>query len=312
MKYYPKHLQIETVNKFCNARCPMCTIFSSSREPRIMSLEEFCFILKRFVPYKEHIRFLTLHGCGEPLYDKTMPKKIGFAKEMGFKGIGFSTNCELLRSELSRQLLKAGLDTLIASIDGITKEVQESIRPGTNFGRVYSNTKNYIKIRDMGDYPGRVLIRLIRQALNYNEWDEYCKFWSELINPEKGDDIIQFDIHNCGDRIEGYKDMLADRQKYKDEGYMICPDLFERFIIFASGDVGFCSSDQSGYFDFGNIHDDDPINIFNNQTYKEYREAHLENRQNELAHCRICTIAHSRHIKQKPRTLTVSGNGVDE
>ena len=307
MKYYPKHLQIETVNKYCNAKCPMCTIFDSTRDPRIMSLEEFRFILKRFLPYKEHIKFLTLHGCGEPLYDKKMPEKVAFAKEMGFKGIGFSTNCELLRSELSQQLLKAGLDTLIASIDGITKEVQESIRPGTYFDRVYSNTRNYIKIRDTGDYPGRVLIRVIRQTLNYDEWDEYCEFWSQFINPEKGDDIIQFDIHNCADKIEGYNKMLADRQKYKDEGYMICPDLFERFIVFASGFVGFCSADQSGYFDFGNILDNDPINIFNNQTYKEYREAHLENRQNELEYCRTCTISNSRHFKHKPRTLNVSG-----
>ena len=310
MKYYPKHLQIETVNKYCNARCPMCTIFDSPREPRIMSLEEFRFILKRFLPYKEHIKFLTLHGCGEPLIDKTMPEKVAFAKEMGFKGIGFSSNCEGLKAGLSERLLRSGLDTLIASIDGATEEVQEAIRLGTNFDKVYSNTIKFINIRDKRNYQTRVLIRFIRQKLNYDQWDEYYEFWSQFISPEKGDDIIQFDIHNCADKIDGYNEMLANGQKYKDEGYMICPDLFERFIVFASGLVGFCSADQGSYFDFGNVLDNDPITIFNNQTYKKYRKAHLEKRQNELEYCRTCTISNSRHFKQKPRTLNVSGGSI--
>ena len=88
MIYVPSHIQIETVNRFCDARCPMCTIkfvpdfkkdakdeFSNNgttRPAEIMSLETFKTISSKFKPYIERIRFLSLHGCGEPLLDKNL------------------------------------------------------------------------------------------------------------------------------------------------------------------------------------------------------------------------------------------------
>lgn len=297
MVYYPKHIQIETVNGFCNARCIMCTIFDSNRKPEIMSLEKFCAILKKFLPYKDKAEFLTIHGCGEPLLDKTLTEKVAFAKKLGFNGVGFSTNGDMLNSDLSQGLLKAGLDTLIASIDGITKETQEAIRKGTNFDKVYSNIREYIQIRDEGNFKGRILVRFIRQKKNYDEWEKYKEYWFRYIDPRKGDDVIKFDIHNCAGKIKDYDEMKVIE---KDDQAGTCPDLFERFIVFASGDVGFCSADQIGYFDFGNVLDNDPVAIFNNTTYEKYRNAHLKNLQNNLEYCNNCTITTSRHYKTKP------------
>ena len=96
MSYIPSHVQIETVNRFCDARCPMCTIkfvpehkkvtkdeFSNngmSRAAEIMTLETFKAIVIKFKPYVERIRFLSLHGCGEPLLDKNLAEKVKYAK----------------------------------------------------------------------------------------------------------------------------------------------------------------------------------------------------------------------------------------
>jgi MoaA/NifB/PqqE/SkfB family radical SAM enzyme len=208
MSYFPSHLQIETVNKLCNARCAMCTIFTNNRAAEIMSLEKFMKIIDKFEPYKDRLEFLTTHGCGEPILDKTIAEKIAYAKKAGFRGIGFSTNAGLLTEEISKKLLEAGLDTLIFSIDGLTKEVQEAIRyKAGDFKQVYDNVHRFMELRDKGNYSSRGLIRMIRQKLNYKQWDDYLKYWSELITPEKGDAVIKFDIHNCGGKVEGYKDM---------------------------------------------------------------------------------------------------------
>ena len=96
MNYIPTHVQIETVNRFCDARCPMCTIKfvpdfakdapdelsnnGQARPAEIMSVETFKTIALKFKPYVDKIRFLSLHGCGEPMLDKTLPEKIKFAK----------------------------------------------------------------------------------------------------------------------------------------------------------------------------------------------------------------------------------------
>ena len=90
--YFPKHLQIETINGVCSAHCSVCTIDQWSRKPQIMSIETFAVILDKFLPYQENLQYLTLHGCGEPLLDYSLPEKIDLAKKKGFKGIGFATN----------------------------------------------------------------------------------------------------------------------------------------------------------------------------------------------------------------------------
>ena len=112
MVYIPSHLQIEPVNRYCDARCPMCTIkfvpdFKKNvkdelsnngiaRPAEIVSLETFKSISSKFKPYVKKIRFLSLHGCGEPLLDKKLHEKIKCAKDIGFKEVGFTSNCNIL------------------------------------------------------------------------------------------------------------------------------------------------------------------------------------------------------------------------
>ena len=76
-----------------------------------------------------------------------------------------------------------------------------------------------------------------------------------------------------------------------------CPDLFTRFSIFASGDVALCSADQAEYFKLGNVINEDPIKIFNNDKFSHYREKWLSKSYKELEHCKSCTIVMSRFHK---------------
>ena len=147
-KVIPKHLQIETINGVCTARCTMCTIDKWTRKPYCMTIEEFKAVIHKFVPYVDHLDFLTLHGCGEPLLDRELPEKISIAKKLGFHGTGFATNCTELDEKMSFRLIKSGIDTIICSIDGIKKETHEAIRRKTNFELIVQNVKASINIRN--------------------------------------------------------------------------------------------------------------------------------------------------------------------
>lgn len=118
--YFPSHLQIEVVAGYCTADCVMCTISKTPRKG-VLGLSEYRAILDKFVPYTDRLQYLTLHGMGEPLLDKTLPEKIDIAKRLGFHGTGFATNATELNEQLSGRLLRSGLDTIIFSIDGIKK-----------------------------------------------------------------------------------------------------------------------------------------------------------------------------------------------
>ena len=72
----PNHLQIETVNGMCTSRCTICTYKKWERKPQIMSYDTYKLIIDKFLPHKDHIKYVTLHGFGEPLLDKDLYKKI--------------------------------------------------------------------------------------------------------------------------------------------------------------------------------------------------------------------------------------------
>jgi MoaA/NifB/PqqE/SkfB family radical SAM enzyme len=198
----PKHIQIETINGVCSAHCIMCTWQSWARKPNVVNNDTYRRILEKIKPYREHIQYLTLHGCGEPLLDKGLAEKVTIGKKMGFEGTGFATNCTELDEHKSQELIKAGLDTIICSIDGINKHTREALRVGTDFEKIVSNVKNFIKIRNE---PGetRVMARFIRQESNKQEWPLFFDYWSKQLNKDCGDEVVKFDVHKWGGKVDG-------------------------------------------------------------------------------------------------------------
>lgn len=299
-KVIPKHLQIETINGFCTARCIMCTIYKCTRTPNKMTIEQFETIVRKFIPYIDHLEFLSVFGGGEPLLDPELPEKISIASELGFRGIGFATNCTELDEKMSVRLLESGLNTLICSIDGIDKETHEAIRRRTNFERVVENVKSFIKIRNsIGESGTRILVRFIRQKLNRDQWPQFHDEWMRCINPEKGDDVIRFDVHDCGGELEDFEEM--DYGDGHVPGDLKCSDITERFMVYSNGDVALCCADLNCSFGLGNVLTEDPIEIYNNATFSKYREFVKAGRIKELAPCDKCTIIRSHMTKSIPK-----------
>ena len=292
----PKHIQIAAVTGLCTSRCVMCTYKTWTRKPNIMKNDVYTCILEKFMPYREQIRYLTLHGNGEPLLDKELAEKVRIAKAHGFKGTGFATNCTELDETTARGLIEAGLDTIICSIDGINKNTHEAIRVGTNFEQVVANVQNFIKIRDQIGKT-RVMVRFILQEINKKEWPSFFDYWSKKLNKTYGDEVVKFEIHNNAAKVEDYDAMDPNKDIHM-RNY-ICESLFERLIIFSNGDLAFCDADDNGFFDLGNAIKEDPIQIYNNEIFNHYRKMMQEGRVCELEHCKNCTIPRSRYLKEE-------------
>ena len=292
----PKHVQIETINGVCTARCTMCTIETWTRKPIVMNKEIFSRILEKFKPYLQGIHYITLHCCGEPLLDREISEKVKIAKEMGFIGTGFATNCNGLDEYKSHELIEAGLDTIICSIDGINKHTHESIRIGTNFEEIVSNVKKFIKLRNKSGKT-RIMVRFIRQEINKEEWPLFFDYWSKQLDKDFGDEVVKFDVHNWGDKLDDYTSLDLNKSIGVDD--FICQDIFERIIIYSNGDVALCCADDNGFYNLGNVIESDPIRIYNNRIFNYYRKMMLEGRILELKHCKTCTIPRSRALKKE-------------
>jgi hypothetical protein len=261
-----------------------------------MNNDTFGRILEKFLPYREHIRYLSMQGWGEPLLDKGLAGKVKIAKEMGFKGIGFATNCTELNEHQSKELIRAGLDTILCGIDGTNKHTHEAIRIGTDFEKIIFNVKNFIKIRNESGGKTRVVVRFIRQEINKQEWPSFLDYWSRQLNKDFGDEVVKFDIHNCAGDVEGYETMDPNREL--ELGDFVCEDLNVRILIFSDGRIGLCNADINGFYNLGNAIDSDPIAVFNNEIFTYYRKMMREGRILELEHCKDCTIPRSRALKE--------------
>ena len=291
----PKHLEIETVNGLCTSRCVMCTYKTWTRKPGIMGTDVFKRILEKFIPYREQIQYLTLHGNGEALLDKGLAEKVRIAKSLRFKGTGFATNCTELDDDTARDLITAGLDTIICSIDGITKKTHEAIRVGTNFDQVVANVLNFRRIRnEIG--KTRIIVRFIRQEKNKEEWPSFFEYWTRKVDATFGDKVVAFEIHNNASKVEGYEAMDVNRtislENHK------CESVFERLIIRSNGDLAFCDADDNGFFNLGNVIVDDPIQLYNNLIFNYYRNEMKKGNIRELEHCKNCTLPRSRALKE--------------
>lgn len=293
-KVIPKHIHIEIVNGLCTARCPMCTWEKWNRKPGIMDKDTYIKILQNFVPYLEYIDYLSLHCCGEPLLDKKLAEKIKIAKDMGFRGIGFSTNCTELDEHRSREVILSGLDTIFFSIDGVNKATHEAIRVGTDFDKVVSNVKNFIKLRNkLG--KTRIVIRFVMQESNKYEWHEFLNYWTELLDGDLGDEVVKFDVHNWGGDLDDYRSKDANKDIVLES--KICQDVFERMIIFSDGEVSLCCADYNGFYNIGNVLETDSIEIYNSDIFTRYRKTMLDGNILDLDYCNTCTILRSRMLK---------------
>jgi radical SAM protein with 4Fe4S-binding SPASM domain len=77
----------------------------------------------------------------------------------------------------------------------------------------------------------------------------------------------------------------------------MCPDLFARMIVFASGDVALCGADQGGYYKIGNALEQSIEELYNSEIFNNYREKWLNSKVAEAKHCNECTITVSRFNK---------------
>ncbi len=90
MRFRKIYLEISNI---CNLSCAFCP--GTKRKKRVMSPEEFAFLLPKLRPYTDYLYF---HLMGEPLCHPHLGKFLAMAGEQGFKVI-LTTNGTLLQKQ---------------------------------------------------------------------------------------------------------------------------------------------------------------------------------------------------------------------
>jgi radical SAM protein with 4Fe4S-binding SPASM domain len=138
----PVCLYLETTNR-CNLLCTTCPRTYADLEPSAdMSWQLFTQIVDQ-VP---NIARVVLHGVGEPMLVKDLPRMIRYLKDRGAYVL-FNTNGTVLTPKKGRELSESGLDELRVSLDAADARTFLLIRGKDYFNRIVRNVRTFTEMQ---------------------------------------------------------------------------------------------------------------------------------------------------------------------
>jgi radical SAM protein with 4Fe4S-binding SPASM domain len=138
----PVCLYLETTNR-CNLLCTTCPrTYEDLEPPADMSWELFTGIVDQ-VP---GLARAVLHGVGEPMLVKELPRMVRYLKDRGAYVL-FNTNGTVLTARRGRELGDSGLDELRVSLDAADAKTFRLIRGKDYFNRIVRNVRAFTEMQ---------------------------------------------------------------------------------------------------------------------------------------------------------------------
>ena len=284
---FPIHVDLE-LNTTCNLKCIMCFQSFDTPKPRKMEIELFKKIIDE--GSEKGLCSIKTQYRGEPLLNKNMPELVKYAKNKGVIEVMFNTNATLLTEEMAMGLIEAGLDKLICSVDGYTKEIYEQIRINANFENVLINIKRLQSLKKkMESKKPIVRVQMVDGPKNHHQIKEYMKFWGKLVEHVAIEEKLDWEAVDEDDTP------LED---------WVCAQLWQRLLVLADGDILPCCRAIMGGNEkvevLGNAYKDLLENIWKGSRLSKLRALHREGRSHEIKMCRRCGLRkHIIYMKKK-------------
>ncbi len=123
VSWSPSVVFFEVTNR-CNLLCETCPRTYFTREPlKTLTFAEFMAMAEQFPA----MRRAVLHGIGEPLLNRELPRMIAYLKARQVEVL-FNSNGTLLTPAWQEALVRSGLDQFRCSIDGADAATYAAIR----------------------------------------------------------------------------------------------------------------------------------------------------------------------------------------
>ena len=172
----PRVIFIEVTNH-CNLLCETCPrTFVSYEEAKTLGWEDFLRIVEQFPDMQRAV----LHGIGEPLINRDLPRMIEHLKARGVTVL-FNTNATLLTETWGRHLIASGLDELRCSIDGASPRTYAEIRGAPLLPKIIQNITRFTRLqRELDATTPRVSIWMTGMRENIHELPDLVRLAAQM------------------------------------------------------------------------------------------------------------------------------------
>ena len=283
--FFPKYFQIETT-RICNAHCPYCASDQWDRSNPFMSDYLFNKVVDELSNYSQWIKWVCVSRAGEPLLDRKLVERVRLLKEAGIRRINVTTNASKLDAKKARELLEAGLDEIMFSIDSVDKTEYEKIKIGLNYDEVINNIKTFLNLRQT--IRPDVIVRI--RAVSFFDLDDeehrkkvlnWENFWAQYKKPQ--DRIYMKRPHNWGNQ----KFWNGHIPEY-DLVYHPCILPWSTLHITSMGVATICPMDYDGKLSLGDINAQSIVHVWRDEKINDVRHKHRNGLRNEIQFCRGC------------------------
>ena len=267
----PLSVDIE-VAAVCDLACPFCYRQFIATPDKLMD-EALCY---RLIDQCAEIGVPAVKFTwrGEPILHPKLPAFIDYAKRSGALETLINTDAVTLTEEKSRALIESGLDVIIYSFDGGSKETYERMRVGrfgdNRFEEVYENIRRFARIRDeMGSPWPHTKIQMILTRETYDQQEAFFDLFSDCVDhvsvkayTERGGSLEVLDPITR-ERVGAYLDAKGlpregsvhwrdmDGNVFISAGRLACEQPYQRLMVAYDGTVSMCCYDWGSEYPIG-------------------------------------------------------------
>lgn len=276
----PPKIMFELTNA-CNHRCIFCANRRMKREIGFMDRDVFTRIAKE--AFELGVKEIALYTTGESLLHREVVDFVKIAKEIGFLYVYLSSNGVLLTSDLSKQLMEAGLDSLRISINAGTRESYKKIHGCNEFDLVIANTREYDRLRKELNHPCLLSISCVLTKRTVEEKECLEKLLGPYVDAIKWTDV-RIQGGNMPETIR----KLSAKENDPRYGLKPCGLLWNGMHVDYAGNLTLCCVDFDGKMVVGSILKRGLMDCWNGPEMQEHRRLHLDKTLDPESLCYKC------------------------
>ena len=284
----------------CDLACPHCFRQTVATPDKVMEKKLAFKLIDQ--ASELNVPSMKFNWRGEPLLNPKLFEIIDYAKSKGVIETIINTNATKLDEKNSKKIINSGLDLMIFSFDGGTKNSYEKMGPGrfkeNTFKEVIENIKTFDRVKKQmnAKYP-RTKIQMVLTKDTRSEQDEFFNLFKDIVDDvsvkqysERGGKLKDIDdkkkikaiknIHN--DEIKEAEVLFdIDDTVFISHERLPCEQPFQRLQITYDGKVSMCCYDWSSSHAVGYV-DDLAIKTGNNDLKQVLKKAKEKSKGFEL------------------------------
>lgn len=263
---FPWIVDVEATN-VCNLNCQMCSRQIMKRPQGFMSFDTFKKIADECEINGAGIRFIR---WGEPFLNPFLIDYLEYAK-LGKIPVHITNNGQIISLNQVQAIIDAGLDSIIFSMQGATKEGYEKMRRGASYDRLKCT---------------------IHALHNWRNDKPFIQITSTMTD-ETEEQIAEFKNYweNWADKVTVGKTHF-NRLTKEEPAYKPCREVLTKLSVDWDGTISACCGDYDHLLSLGNINETTLFEAFNSNKMKAIRTLLANNGHKCLTLCSTCSHAY--------------------